>query len=229
MDVYTILKDFSAPFIAAVAIFATFKQVGKQIQNIKDERKQTFKKQHQIKAFELISEKAQIALSVCEEVSSTVNVKKVYLENKSDLTVLNVEERLVIVKACTDTVMGLCKVLEANEIMNPLLFRTTRYALQSEHYKMVKTQFGSSEIEFLDTMFGTTNQCLCYTHDFLVCMQNEVYGELFNNTLSARFVNDPKFRVITNNPTQLYELLTHLERETCWGREVLKVRTLKDL
>ncbi|WP_025577259.1 hypothetical protein [Vibrio parahaemolyticus] len=67
MEIYTVLKDFSAPLVATVAIFVTFKQVGKQIQNVKDEREKTFKKQHQIKAFELVSEKAQTMLAVCEE------------------------------------------------------------------------------------------------------------------------------------------------------------------
>ncbi|MFM4962056.1 hypothetical protein [Aeromonas caviae] len=164
-------------------------------------------------------------------VSSTLNIVCDELSLKALIWRINdVDEKTVDVALRMDVAVKLehetllfCNELECHEILNPLLFRTTRYMIQAKLYELSREQPYLELSNYLGKLEWVSREIACFSRDLVSCLQNEIYGELFKTNVSPRETTNNALKVIRNEPRGLYELLEYVQCETAYGKEVLKV------
>lgn len=210
---YDFIKDFSPIIVAIIALFVPIYQAQR-------ERKENFKKEHQIKIFEKLLAVFSTLNIVCDELSLKALIWRI---NDVDEKTVDVALRMDVAVKLEHETLLFCNELECHEILNPLLFRTTRYMIQAKLYELSREQPYLELSNYLGKLEWVSREIACFSRDLVSCLQNEIYGELFKTNVSPRETTNNALKVIRNEPRGLYELLEYVQCETAYGKEVLKV------
>ncbi len=221
---YDMAKDFASPALAAIAvvisILIAFKQLSKQHQNTLKAQKEEAKRNTRIELFKDINILLDQSNASIREVHSYCFGKKYSnMEMKADL---NHAEFLELIKSFNHSLLAVVSKVESHEIVNLKLFRVFRFALQSIHHDFLALQREQDRFLVLEKIIELTNDSMMYFGDFQVCLQNMVYGEVFDSEVPYREPADIRYKVITNCPKNLDELHNYFWHETNWGKNCLK-------
>ncbi|MCZ0751749.1 hypothetical protein [Aeromonas enteropelogenes] len=210
---YDFIKDFSPVFVAIVALFVPIYQAQR-------ERRANFKKEHQIKIFEQLLSVSNTLTSICDVLSLNALMWQV---RKADEKEVDINKRIDSAMQLEHATNLFCKELECHEILNPLLFRTTRFMIQAKLYELSRDQPYLEREVYFSRLEWVAREIACFTRDIISCLQNEIYGELFSTKVLPRETTIDSLKVIKNEPDELYKLLEYVQCKTAYGKEVLKV------
>ncbi|WP_444898880.1 hypothetical protein ACJJIX_12565 [Microbulbifer sp. VAAC004] len=225
LSCYEVVKDFSSPVITALVagftVWFAFKKIGKQHRNTLDAQREESKRAVKIELFKEIVALVCNVSAVVREISSFCTVKK--YSNIEMIGELNHSEYLELSGKLNHSLLAVVSKIESNEIVNPTLFRVSRYSLQSIVHDVMKLQFLEDRALILEKIIELTGDAQCYLGDFKVCMQNMTYGDVFNTKLAPRAPLDKECKVINNDPIQLELLEKYFLNETNWGKNNKRV------
>ena len=221
---YEIAKDFSGPFLTALIAFITvkfaFKQIEKQHKNTLDAQIQESKRNTRIELFKDINALLDQVSSTVREVSTYCMVKK--YSNMKMVYKINHEEYLSLSSKLNQSLLAVISKIESHEIVNLKLFRVFRFSLQSIVHDVMKMQSDNDRTMVTEQFIKLTSDAQSYLGDFQVCMQNIAYGEVFDSCVPHRIPGDKRYKVITNDPTELDSLMKYFSTETNWGKNNIK-------
>jgi hypothetical protein len=216
---YDVVKDFSGPIItlaaAAFAVIWAFVQLNKQHQNKLNAQKNETKRNTKIKLFQDISQLLDQASIPIRQANSYCLSKKYSSSNQ--VALLDGLEYTELSQSINQALLSVVAKVESHEIINPLLFKTFRYSLQSIVHDIIELRHITVSTEILDKLMACISDANLYLQDFQVCMQNLAYGEVFDSSIPARVPVDKKLKVITNDKESLNELLHYFTYESNWG------------
>lgn len=210
---YDFIKDFSPVFLAFFGLLVPIYQAQR-------ERRANFKKEHQIKIFEQLLSVSNSLTSTCDELSLKALILRV---NKADGHEADLPKRMDYAMQLEHVTYLFCKELECHEILNPLLFRTTRLMIKAKLYELSREQPYLEKNDFFSKLEWVSREISCFTRDLTSCLQNEIYGELFSTKVLPRETTMDSLKVIRNEPDELYKLLEYVQCNTAYGKEILKV------
>ena len=149
---YDVVKDFSGPLVTIiVAIFAVryaFKQISKQHENTLNAQKEESKRNTRIELFKDISTILDQSTSIILDVSTYCMVKKYSnIKMKSEI---NHEEYLMLNKKFSEALLVIISKIESYEIVNLMLFRVFRFAIQSILYDLRTIQSENDRFHVLE-------------------------------------------------------------------------------
>lgn len=221
---YDVAKDFIGPFVTIlIAIWSVryaFTQLDTQHKNTLKTQNEDSKKKTRIELFKDIGILLNQSSSIIREVNIFCLVQKnSNLDMKSEI---NHDESFALYRKTSQAILAVVCKIESHEIVDLMLFRVFRFAIQSILHDLHKILLSNDRQFFFDRYFELTNDVLMYFGDFQVCMQNMAYGEVFNSVVPYRKPVDKRFKVITNEVENLKELQDYFTKETNWGKEGLK-------
>lgn len=221
---YDVAKDFSGPLVTILAAFCSvryaFKQLSTQHKNTIEAQKEDSKRNTRIELFKDIGILLNQSSSIIREVNTFCLVEKYSnLEMKSEISH---QESLALYEKVSQALLAVISKIESHEIVNLMLFRVFRFAIQSILHDLRKIQLTNDRHYLLDRYLELTNDVQMYFGDFQVCMQNMAYGEIFDSDVPYRIPVDKRYKVITNEVENLKELHDYFSKETNWGKECLK-------
>lgn len=221
---YELLKDFVSPVLTVVAILISLLialgQLYKQHKNTLNSQKEESKRNTRIEFFKEINNLLESSNTAILEVHTYCFVKK--YSNFEMQAELNHVEFLELMKKFGNALLVAVSKIESHEIINFKLFRVFRFSLQSIHHDLLALQNEEDRFKTLEELIHLADDSMMYFGDFQVCMQNMVYGEIFDSVVPHRIPVDTRVKVITNCPQNLDKLHTYFWRETNWGKSCIK-------
>lgn len=226
---YEISKDFF-PTIAtlAVAFFSirfAILQIKQQHQNSLDLQASERRKEIQLKLFEEIQEKLDGCASVAEAFGTDYLVKATFIKNGLDIP-HDEGEFILKLRQVLEAITVVTIYIEHREIISPKLFRVARSAMHSAHHDLMEAMKDTSldQRERYTAASKASGNASSYCTDLNACLQNEAFGDLFDNRAPVREPLDPNEKVITNDEVVLDELLRYFEHETPYGQQMDQVK-----
>ncbi|MCK4704224.1 MAG: hypothetical protein KAT90_01975 [Gammaproteobacteria bacterium] len=217
---YDVARDFTGPVVTALIAFFTvkfaFNQIAKQHQNTLDAQNQESKRNTKIELFKELNTLLDQVSATVREVGTYCMVKK-YSNNEMKYEI-NHAEYLSLSGKLNQALLAVVSKIESHEIVNLKLFRAFRFSLQSIVYDIMKMEFEKDRSKVTEMFIEYTDEAQCYLGDFQVCMQNLSYSDVFGTHVPHRVPIDKSRKVITNNPSDLDDLLEYFSKETNWGK-----------
>ncbi|WP_032096117.1 MULTISPECIES: hypothetical protein [unclassified Alteromonas] len=230
-DWYQFAKDFLPTFATLIVAFFSIRfailQIKEQHQNALDLQVKQRKKDIQLTMFEEIQEKLDICSSISSQIHSNLILHYTYLENGAEpnYTDVNfVQDISAVTKSITDVTI----YLEHREVISPKLFRVARSAMHSVHHDLLETlkNVQMDRVLRYRTASKSAADASSYCHDLNSCLQNNAFGDLFENQAPVRQPIDPNEKVIVDEANKLDELLQYFEHETSYGQQMDRTNQL---
>lgn len=217
---YQVAMDFSGPLVAIIIFFASiwlalWKLSEQHTASLKQQDEE-LRKKFKIEVFKELNETLNEVQDVLQEHTTFYFVKK-YGGGEEGI-VLTAQERNDLSYNSIDALLKIILRIESLEVVNPLLFQTVRFALQSIVHDIQELRREDDDNNFFEALYNSLEDAKSYLVDFQICLQNFTWGKIFDASVESRVPIDPNNKVIVDGLDELSELNNFFKNETPWGR-----------
>jgi hypothetical protein len=226
---YEVFKDFGSPIlafmIALITIIWGLYQLKKQHNNTIDAQNKQFDKSVKIDLFKELVAMLRNNSSAIGSIGSRCNTSYIMKQQ------ISAGDYLVIYQQLSQNLLEIILKIETIEITHPKLFKIFRFTIQSASHDLDQVfKRLAKEPDYLTITWEITNNAQMYISDFIVCLQNLTFSDIFANQVEYRVPLVKSFMPITLDNDKLDELQEHIMNNTDWGQWILNNEKLaKDI